>query len=191
MTTWPAIDEQLFYFIHHDLGNAFLDAVLPIWREKLTWAPAYVAAAAWLLYRYKRQGLMLLLLIGLAILLSDQLTSSVIKPLVGRPRPCHAALFEGQIRTLLGCGGHDSFPSSHAANHFALSVILLMTWLKGSRRWTWILLLWATSICFAQVYVAKHYPLDVLVGALIGTLIAYGLVKVTGVWKAAQRGTAV
>ncbi len=180
---WPAFDEQLFYYIHHDLANPFLDTLLPVWREKTTWVPAYLVAAAYLVYKYKRQGWQLLLLIGLAILLSDQLTSSIIKPLTERPRPCYLPAFEGQLRELVPCGGYNSFPSSHAANHFALATVLLLTWLKGSRLWAWILLLWATSICFAQVYVAKHYPLDVLVGALMGTLIAYGLVKYSQLWK--------
>ncbi|MEL6140758.1 MAG: phosphatase PAP2 family protein, partial [Bacteroidota bacterium] len=140
------------------------------------WIPAYLLAAFLLIKKYQWQGVRLLLLIGLGILIADQLTSSVIKPWVGRPRPCHAPAFVGQIRELVGCGGHDSFPSSHASNHFALAMILSLTWLKKSRAWQWILFLWAISISLAQVYVAKHYPVDILVGALIGLLVASGLV---------------
>jgi undecaprenyl-diphosphatase len=33
-------------------------------------------------------------------------------------------------------------------------------------------LLWALSISLAQVYVGKHYPLDVLGGALLGSGLA-------------------
>lgn len=173
---WLALDQELFYFIHRELASPFLDTVLPVWREKITWVPAYLAAATALIYYHRRSGLYLLALIGLAILLADQLTSSVIKPLVGRPRPCYAAEFAGQIRELVGCGGHDSFPSSHASNHFALAVLLCLTWLRNRRAWQWTVLIWAATICFAQVYVAKHYPLDVLVGGILGTGIAVGLV---------------
>jgi len=36
------LDEQLFHIINHDWQNAFLDAVLPYWRDKKTWIPLYV-----------------------------------------------------------------------------------------------------------------------------------------------------
>lgn len=178
-----SLDEQIFYFIHHELANPVLDAVLPIWREKTTWVPAYLAAAVWLIWKYRWNGFYLLLAIGIGITLADQLTSSVIKPWVARPRPCYAELFAGQIRALVGCGGHDSFPSSHAANHFALATMLNLSWLKNRPRWQWLLLGWAASISLAQVYVAKHYPLDILVGGMLGVLIGWLVIYLLRKWK--------
>ena len=180
------LDEQLFYFIHNDLANPFLDAILPYWREKTTWIPAYLLAAFLLVKKYQWQGVRLLLLIGLGILIADQLTSSVIKPLVGRPRPCYAAAFAGQIRELVGCGWHESFPSSHSSNHFALAMILSLTWLKKNKGWQWALFLWAASISLAQVYVAKHYPVDILVGALIGLMVGWVIVLLYHRWRIDQ-----
>lgn len=178
-----SIDQQLFDFVHNQLAHPWLDAILPHYRAKETWVPAYLVAAYLLWRHHGRNGLRLLLLVGLAILISDQLTSSVIKPLVGRPRPCYAAELAGRIRELVGCGGHDSFPSSHAANHFALAVLLSLTWLKNNRAWVVTLLLWATSISLAQVYVAKHYPTDILFGAILGSGIAWGLVRAARAWQ--------
>lgn len=175
--TWPAVDEQLFYFIHHQLANGFLDTVLPYWREKLTWVPAYLLAAGLLIHRYGWSGASILLLVAIGITISDQLTSSVIKPLVGRARPCYNPAFKDILRELVGCGGHDGFPSSHAANHFTLVMILSLTWLKNRPGWQGVLFLWAASISLAQVYVGKHYPIDILVGGLLGLLIGWGLVK--------------
>lgn len=166
------LDEEIFYFIHHQLAHPFLDTVLPYWREKTTWIPVYLLAAYFLWREHKIDGVKLLILVALAITISDQLTSSLIKPWVGRPRPCYSLVFEGQLRELVGCGGHDSFPSSHAANHFALAVLLALTWLRQRPGWIWTVMLWAASISLAQVYVAKHYPLDILVGALLGAGVA-------------------
>ena len=36
--------------------------------------------------------------------------------------------------------------------------------------WTWIAWVWAFAICYAQIYVGIHYPLDIVGGALLGTL---------------------
>jgi membrane-associated phospholipid phosphatase len=38
-----------------------------------------------------------------------------------------------------------------------------------------LLFAWAFVICYAQVYVGVHFPLDILGGAILGTAIGYGM----------------
>jgi undecaprenyl-diphosphatase len=38
------------------------------------------------------------------------------------------------------------------------------------KRYIYLSYLWAFFICYAQIYVGVHYPLDVLGGAAVGTL---------------------
>jgi membrane-associated phospholipid phosphatase len=38
-----------------------------------------------------------------------------------------------------------------------------------------LLFVWAFIICYAQVYVGVHFPLDILGGAILGTSIGYGM----------------
>ncbi|MFD2145860.1 phosphatase PAP2 family protein [Mucilaginibacter antarcticus] len=62
-------------------------------------------------------------------------------------------------------------PSTHASDHFAIAVFLSAVFY---RRYKWVLptlLGWAAAICFAQVYVGVHYPVDVATGAIYGTLV--------------------
>ncbi|NDC42882.1 MAG: phosphatase PAP2 family protein, partial [Chitinophagia bacterium] len=62
------------------------------------------------------------------------------------------------------------FPSSHAANHFSVGIFSAMTM---GKRYTWIwptAITWAALVCYSQVYVGVHFPLDVTVGAFIGTI---------------------
>ncbi|RZL15228.1 MAG: phosphatase PAP2 family protein, partial [Pedobacter sp.] len=79
------------------------------------------------------------------------------------------------------CGSGYSFPSAHATNHFGIAVFLILVFYK---KWKPILplgLLWAFSIAFAQVYVGVHYPVDIICGSLLGTLlgfISFRLVKI-------------
>ena len=37
----------------------------------------------------------------------------------------------------------------------------------------YLFFLWAFSICYAQIYVGVHYPLDVMGGAALGALMAF------------------
>jgi undecaprenyl-diphosphatase len=59
-------------------------------------------------------------------------------------------------------------PSSHAANHFGLAAFWYWS-IKSmtGRKWKW-LSLWAAAVCYAQIYVCKHYPFDIAAGALFG-----------------------
>lgn len=166
------MDIALFDFINQDLANPFLDAVLPIYREKTTWIPLYLVMVV-LLYRSygARKTLWLLLAVAATLAVADQLAASILKPWVGRLRPCAES---DTVRILVGCGGKYGFPSNHATNHFALAMLLSLTWLRGQARgWRISIFIWAASISLAQVYVGKHYPGDILAGAVLGCLLAW------------------
>jgi undecaprenyl-diphosphatase len=165
-------DTALFELINSGWTAAWLDALMPLWREKTTWIPLYLALSAFLVYRFRKNALPLLLGCTLTVGVADVVSSSLVKPAVQRLRPCNTAELRTEIHQLVPCGSGYSFTSSHAANHFALAVFLLLT-LGGL--WPWIrlpLLVWASSIAYGQVYVGVHYPLDVAAGGLLGTAIA-------------------
>jgi undecaprenyl-diphosphatase len=140
----------------------------------------------------------------LAVGVTDALVVDSLKEMVGRPRP-HDSLagvrsldlqsleprflavaeplkenFSGvRIRSPRG----NSFPSGHAANNFAVAGVGLLVF----RRWGWMFLLPAALVAYSRVYVGSHWPLDVVVSALIGT--ALGWLTVAGLetlwrWKA-------
>jgi membrane-associated phospholipid phosphatase len=64
-----------------------------------------------------------------------------------------------------------AFPSSHAANAFALAVVLA----RRMRRGAWAFLLIAAVIAFSRLYLDRHWLSDVLAGAVIGGAIAWGI----------------
>ena len=134
--------------------------------------------------KYKKQGIYILIATLLIVLLADQISSGLMKPLFSRLRPCHDPELSGQIRSLLDCGGLYGFVSSHAANHFGLAVIF--SWVVRTLRdlpiITWLIYLWAGTISMAQIYVAKHYPLDVVFGAFLGLLVGFGITSLLRRW---------
>jgi undecaprenyl-diphosphatase len=99
------------------------------------------------------------------------LANTGIKDVFQEPRPCralpHAYLVEA-------CPPPDdyAFPSNHTTVAFAFTVALALTyrWLGG------IALLAAVAMGASRVYVGAHYPHDVAVGAVVGSLVALILV---------------
>ena len=164
-------DEQIFQLINGSWQNSFLDALLPYWRNKFFWMPLYMFIVSFFLINFRKQGAFLILAIGLTVGTVDFVSSSIIKKSVKRLRPCNTEILKNEVHLLVHCGGGYSFPSSHAANHFAMAVMLFFTLGKVLKRTKILLILWAASIAFGQVYVGVHFPLDVLMGSLLGIFI--------------------
>ena len=166
-------DQNLFFAINHGLSNPFFDWLMPILRNRFTWTPLYLFIVIFLVRNYGKNGWLILIFLGLTFGITDYFSSSIIKPSVERLRPCNDLIIKSEVRNIVACGTGYSFPSSHAANHFAISVFLILLFYH---KWKWILpigLLWASFISFAQIYVGVHFPIDVLCGALLGSIIAY------------------
>ncbi len=166
-----AADQFLFELINGQAHNAVLDWLMPIWREKSTWIPLYIALAAFVGYKYRLQGLYLILALALAVGLADTVSSKIIKPSVHRLRPCNDPALKDEVQLLVHCGSGYSFTSSHASNHFAVAAFLSLTLGLHYRRIRWPLYLWAASIALGQVYVGVHFPLDIFIGAILGLII--------------------
>ena len=63
--------------------------------------------------------------------------------------------------------------SSHAANALALVAFFWFRYGK-TRKWVALgLLVWALITCYSRPYLGKHYPGDVVCGALLGILMGY------------------
>jgi undecaprenyl-diphosphatase len=166
-----AADQFLFELINGQAHNAVLDWLMPIWREKSTWIPLYIALAAFVGYKYRLQGLYLILALALTVGLADTVSSKIIKPSVHRLRPCNDPALKDEVQLLVHCGSGYSFTSSHASNHFAIAAFLSLTLGLHYRRIRWPLYLWAASIALGQVYVGVHFPLDIFIGAILGLII--------------------
>jgi membrane-associated phospholipid phosphatase len=171
ITGWPQWDFNLFVKIHGHWTAPWLDTILPIWRDKRTWVPLYAILLFLLVRVFRWQGVLLGVMAGCCVGLADTLSSSVIKPAVARLRPCRTEELSPFIRDIIDCGPGLSFPSSHAANHFALAVFLFVLFHRRYALASWVGILWAFSIAYAQVYVGLHFPLDIMGGAALGSII--------------------
>jgi undecaprenyl-diphosphatase len=167
------LDRKLFYFVNHTLSNHFFDWIMPYLRYPQFWIPMYAFILVFCLAQYKKQGIIVILLLLATFAVADFGSASIIKPMVHRLRPCNNPAIAATIIRRVDCGTGYSFPSSHASNHFAIAVFLIMVFRKRwPAIWFWCLL-WACLVCFAQMYVGVHYPIDILAGAIYGTIVGY------------------
>jgi len=175
MTELLHFEETLFHLVNSGCQNPFFDWLMPLLRDKFFWVPVYLFIASFLLINFRKQGLVIILALALTIGLSDSVNSQLLKKNVQRLRPCQVLKPAKDMHLLVPCGSGFSFPSTHAANHFAIAIFLTLV-LGKFFRWIKIpLVLWASSVAFAQVYVGVHYPIDVLMGGLFGAMVAWGV----------------
>jgi len=171
------IDKELFVIIHSDLAAPQLDSIFLTLRNSITSVPVYIFMLFWC-YRFHKKMLWKFLLVSIACFaVTDLTTARLFKPLIDRERPCFDAALADTIRGIINCGGHLSFPSSHAANHMGISTFWFFSVrLLSGRNWYW-LFLWTLLICYAQIYVGKHYPLDIMAGIFFGWLVGLLMAK--------------
>ena len=167
------IDYTTWYYLNTVWQNDFLDAVVPYFRNQWTWAPLYLFLLVFMLKNFRYRGLMWCVFFLATFALSDQLSAHLLKGIFMRIRPCNNPQLAGIVHNIVPCGSGYSFPSSHAANHFALGIFSAIT-LKHLGKWiAYASVFWAASVAYAQVYVGVHFPLDVVCGGMLG--IAAGL----------------
>ncbi len=173
METIQNIDHTVFHWLNQGISNPFFDYFFPLIREKFIWLPLYMFLIAFFIFNFKKKGLVILLLAFTAVGIADFTSSSIIKPAVERIRPCNDIRSNPELISRVNCGAGYSFPSSHAANHFALGVFFFFVFLSISKKAAYFFPIWAALISIAQVYVGVHYPIDIFVGMILGSIIGF------------------
>lgn len=177
MKSLQEIDSELFLLInqHH---NSFFDQLMYLASAKLSWLPLYIIIALFF-YKEKRFPFVSVLIIAaLTIALSDQIASSLFKPLFHRLRPCHDPLLQDLV--LLGpkgCGGKYGFVSSHAANSAALAMFTILG-LNNKALWISIMIIYTLLVSYSRIYLGVHFPGDVVCGMILGGFIGWGTFKI-------------
>ncbi len=167
-------DTWLFLKINTQWTNGFFDSVFPWWREANAWVPLYLFLVVFAFLNFKQKAWGWLLFIIVTLTLTDQISAHLLKNLFERIRPCRDEALMNQVRLIVNnCSGGYSFPSSHATNHFGFAIFLFLTLGQVIKKWKWVFIAWAASVCYGQVYVGVHYPVDVLSGAALGCCLGY------------------
>lgn len=161
-----AWDASILLWVQENLRTSLGNLIIPVWSRLGDGGFLWIAAALLLLCfrRTRRAGAL-----ALGGLLLDFLSiNCVLKHLVARPRPWLTV--EG-LETILYNSDPNSFPSGHTGAAFAFAVAayreLPVSWARFAAVGAAICMGWS------RIYVAVHYPSDVIAGAVVGGLCGW------------------
>ena len=151
--------------------SLFWDGVAGLYTSFLVWIPLALVAILLLIRNINSRRLLLVLcMVALTVLLCDQLSSSVFKPVFHRLRPTRDPYILNLVDTVNGYrGGLYGFFSSHAANSFGLAALFM--WLVRDRWFSLSVGLWAIVNSLIRTYLGVHFIGDIVAGAIAGSII--------------------
>lgn len=169
-------DYPLFLALNFD-GGAVVDKIMVLFSTPLFWVWLYLIML-WLVWRkYSWRGVLLFLVAAaVAAGISDMVAgifkhTGLLKNLwsdfPARLRPMHTPELEGLIHVVKQ-GGKYGTVSAHAATMF--SVLILSTTTIRRAWFGWMMGLAVVAICYSRIYLAYHFPMDILLGALTGLM---------------------
>ena len=158
-------------FTHH--SNFFDSMVVFIARFGI-----YVAMIAGIIFfavlfsthkNWKGRGLKVFLReIGVIIItvLSSLVAALILKTIFHEARPF---VSDPNLHPLFMYGGHDSFPSGHAALLYAFAMAVTLY----HSRTGWYFFIFAILVSICRVISGIHFPIDITAGAILGSATAY------------------
>jgi undecaprenyl-diphosphatase len=170
--TW---DWGLFEFLNFD-GPAWLDIVMTKASGLMVWLPLYALMIYMVWRRYSWRGIVTFLIaMGVAILLAD-LVAGIFKhqgPLKdlwasfpARLRPMHTS--EGLDFAANGYYTKNLYGTVSGHTSTITAIALLASVVVGKRWFTTLMIVVALIVCYSRIYLACHFPQDILLGATVG-----------------------
>ena len=178
ITYLKSLDYVVFLFVNKTISCPLFDSFFLFITNGRHWVFPLIVCSILYIVKKKKKACIVLLFAGITIAITDPLCYKVLKPLFHRLRPCHPSYFENGAHNflagahfLLGMKSSFSFPSNHAINFCAQSMLLSFFYPQKSIYF----FIPSILVCISRVYVGVHYPSDVLVGGCLGLGIAYGV----------------
>ncbi|MBT8291734.1 MAG: phosphatase PAP2 family protein [Eudoraea sp.] len=161
-------DRNTFIYLNN-LGTESYDLFWVMVTNITSWIPLYILLFALIFLKYPKKEAFFITCTIILLLICVLGLTDIIKTYFERPRPNNDIEINSIIRVLKNPPDY-SFFSGHASSSFSLSTIFCL-FLRKKLAIIWLLFLWPFLFAYSRIYVGVHYPLDILTGAAIGTLL--------------------
>ncbi|SOU86921.1 phosphatase PAP2 family protein [Tenacibaculum dicentrarchi] len=179
-----------FYFIIFNNGGNFVDEYVNIQKDLFFYLNNILSKLPSLQFNLTQLGDVLISfpLITIFIIYAPKIwealltsaiisliVSAVLKKIFAVPRP--AAMLDTDNFVIIGktLTGHTSLPSGHSIATFVVITTLLFAFMPQKNKhkiiWSFSIITLGLIIAFSRVGVGAHYPLDVIIGSILGYIV--------------------
>ncbi|MFD2099490.1 phosphatase PAP2 family protein [Flagellimonas iocasae] len=160
-------DRDTFVYLN-SLGIEKYDGFWATITDIVTWTPLFILFLALLFLKFpKREAwFKFLTIIGLVIFITA--ITHWTKISVARLRPNNTEEINTLIRILKSPTDY-SFFSGHASSSFSITTLVFL-FLRKRIKWAVLFFIWPILFAMSRIYVGVHFPIDILVGTLVGIL---------------------
>lgn len=163
-------DRETFIYLNN-LGIEEYDLFWNTVTNFYTWVPLFLLFLYLFFQKFpKKKAFAIIGSLLLMVLLVTTLTD-LTKEVVARLRPNN----DGEINTLiriLRSPTNYSFFSGHASSSFSITTLVFL-FLRRKFKWAWLFYIWPLLFAWSRIYVGVHFPVDIMVGALVGIFCAF------------------
>ena len=124
----------------------------------------YIAGVAFIVILFIKKTRLMAISIAVSVFLARIIIAEPIKRIFHIARPYIS--IDNVKKIINENGDYSSFPSGHTTIFFAIAMAIFYF----NKKWGIAAFVVATLVGIARIYVGVHWPIDVVVGALIGVL---------------------
>lgn len=170
-------DHDLFLWLNFDGGKA-MDSIMEIISGTTMWIPLYLFIIVWAFYKYGwRSAIAFVVCLVLALGLADMLCgifkhTGLLKDVWESFPVRHRPMFDSAVRDLAHVPSYAHGPYGTVSAHAA--TVVALAWISAlmiRRKWyDWLIAVAVVIICYSRIYLACHFPMDILLGTIVGTI---------------------
>lgn len=164
-------DREALIFINN-LGEESYDMYWLAITLTANWIPLFLLLLLILFWKCPIKEALVGFITVVALVLFVLLLTNFTKEIIARPRPSNDEDLKSLIR-VLRIPTDYSFFSGHAASSFAITSFWFLL-VRKKIKWAWAFFIWPVLFSVSRIYIGVHFPIDILAGALVGTLSAFG-----------------
>jgi len=171
-------DKQLLLFLHSK-GSSNWDSFWLMLTNPIFWIPFFLVLFYFGFKSYGIKPTLFTTIITISAGLSSLLIVHYIKNYFQRIRPINDINLNKSMRLIVEQNDF-SFVSGHSTLSFTISFILYWM-LKKDYKYSFLLFIFPVLFSYSRIYLGLHFPMDILVGLLLGYILAtifFKLIKI-------------